>query len=153
MLTIFWDANGVLLTHYTNKGSTLKGKDYAELIEELKEAIKEKRRGMWTRGPILLHDNCRVHKNALVQAAIKQCKLEELPHPAYSPDLAPSDFYLFPNLKKDKRGRQFNSNEELKVWAENWLQNQPESWYLEAFQKLRERYEKCIRLDGEYVEK
>ena len=38
---------------------------------------------------------------------------ELIPHPAYSPDLAPSDYFLFPNLKKDIRGRHFWSNEEV----------------------------------------
>ena len=38
---------------------------------------------------------------------------ELIPHPAYSPDLAPSDFFLFPNLKKDIRGCHFRSDEEV----------------------------------------
>ena len=38
---------------------------------------------------------------------------ELIPDPAYSPDLAPSDYFLFPNLKKDIRGRHFQSNEEV----------------------------------------
>ena len=130
MLTVFWDARGVLLTHYTMKGQTLKGVHYAQLIRDLKEAIKKKRRGIWSCGVLLLHDNCKVHKCGDVGDALKECKIEELPHPAYSPDLAPSDYYLFPNLKNDKRGMQFGSDNELKVWTENWLENRPKDWYL-----------------------
>jgi hypothetical protein len=37
---------------------------------------------------------------------------EALKHPAYSPDLAPSDYYLFPNLKKHLKGRKFLSIKE-----------------------------------------
>ena len=38
---------------------------------------------------------------------------ELIPHPAYSPDLVPSDYFLFPNLKKYIRGCHFQSNEEV----------------------------------------
>ena len=46
---------------------------------------------------------------------------ELIPHPAYSPDLAPSDFFLFPNLKKDIRGRHFRSDEEVVAEVEDWF--------------------------------
>jgi histone-lysine N-methyltransferase SETMAR len=44
-------------------------------------------------------------------AATTDCDLEILPHPPYSPDLVPFDFYLFPNLKTKLRGRRFGRNE------------------------------------------
>ena len=47
----------------------------------------------------------------------------KLPHPAYSSDLAPSDFFLFPNLKKDIHGRHFRSNEEVVVAVEEWVRD------------------------------
>ena len=45
--------------------------------------------------------------------AVEQNGYELIPHPAYSPDLAPSDFFLFPNLKKDIHGCHFRSEEEV----------------------------------------
>ena len=45
--------------------------------------------------------------------AVERNGYELIPHPAYSPDLAPSDFFLFPNLKKDIRGLYFRSDEEV----------------------------------------
>ena len=50
--------------------------------------------------------------------AVEQNGYELIPHPAYSPDLAPSDFFLFPNLKKDIRGLQFRSDEEVVMAVE-----------------------------------
>ena len=44
-----------------------------------------------------------------------------IPHPAYSPDLAPSDFFLFPNLKKDISGCNFRSDEEVVTAVEEWV--------------------------------
>ena len=53
--------------------------------------------------------------------AVEQNVYELIPHPAYSPDLAPSDFFLFPNLKKDIRGLHFRSDEEVVTAVEEWV--------------------------------
>ena len=44
-------------------------------------------------------------------AAATKCSFKGLPHPLFSPDLAPLDFCLFPNLKTNLSGRNFGSNE------------------------------------------
>ena len=56
-------------------------------------AIKEKRRGKLAAGVLLLHDNAPVHKSRVAQVAARECKFEQLNHPPYTPDLAPSDYY------------------------------------------------------------
>jgi transposase len=48
---------------------------------------------------MLLHDNASSQKAAIVREYLKQEKVVELPHPPYSPDLAPCGFFLFPSLK------------------------------------------------------
>ena len=53
--------------------------------------------------------------------AIEQNRYELIPHPAYSPDLAPSDFVLFPNLKKDIHGLHFRSDEEVVMAVEEFI--------------------------------
>ena len=55
---------------------------------------------MLSRGVRLLHDNAPVHTAAVAKAAVKECGVEEIEHPPYSRDLAPSDYYLFPKLRK-----------------------------------------------------
>ena len=52
--------------------------------------------------------------------AVEQNRYELIPHPAYSPDLAPRDFFLFPNLKKDIRGCHFWSDKEVVKAVEEW---------------------------------
>lgn len=99
MATVFWDSEGILLIDYKEKGLNITGGYYATLLVKLKDAIKEKRRGKWTRGVLLLHDNAPVHKSHVAMAALRNCGYETLNHPPYSPDLAPSDYYLFPKWK------------------------------------------------------
>jgi [histone H3]-lysine36 N-dimethyltransferase SETMAR len=54
-------------------------------------------------------------------AKIKELRLELLPHPPYSPDLAPSDFFLFPKLKEKLAGQRFASNSEVIAFTEEYF--------------------------------
>ena len=58
-----------------------------------------------------MQDNVPAHTLQAVMTAATECGFEVLFHPPYSPDLAPSDFYLFPKMKTNLRGRSFGSNE------------------------------------------
>jgi len=52
--------------------------------------------------------------SAATKDAIQRLDFSVLPHPPYSPDLAPSDFYLFPELKEHLKGQRFSCDEEVK---------------------------------------
>ncbi|GFV08472.1 histone-lysine N-methyltransferase SETMAR [Trichonephila clavipes] len=70
-----------------------------------------KRTRLLLRIGILLHyDNARPHIARCILHVSQQNSVEILPHPPYSPDLTPSDFWLFPQLKKQLRGKRFASN-------------------------------------------
>ena len=80
---------------------------YANLLDQLRTAIREKRRGNFSKGVLLQQDNTRVHTCKVAMDAVERNGYELIPHLAYSPDLAPSDFFLFPNSKNDIRGCHF----------------------------------------------
>ena len=65
-----------------------------------------------------------MHKSRVAQAAICECKFERLIHLPYSPDLAPSDYYLSRNLKFHLRGIRFRDDDELKATTEAWFGDQ-----------------------------
>ena len=115
MATVFWDAQGVIMLDFLAKKSSITVVYYAN---QLRTVIREKRRGKLSKGVLLHQDNARVHTCKIAMDAVEQNGHELIPHPAYSPDLAPSDYFLFPNLKKDIRGRHFRSNEEILVAVE-----------------------------------
>ena len=64
--------------------------------------------------PVFLQDNARVHTAKVSMAKLHELKSKSLLHPAYSPDLAPSDFHLFGPLKDHLRDRRFGGESELK---------------------------------------
>jgi histone-lysine N-methyltransferase SETMAR len=153
MATVFWDAKGVIHIDYVPPKTTITGQYYAELLMRLRESMIEKRRGMMRHGVLLLHDNSPCHKANVAQAALRKAGFEELPHPPYSPDLAPSDFYLFRYLKPHLKGKRFGDDDEVKQETQHWLEEQSKDWYKAGIEKLKRRYEKCIELNGGYVEK
>ena len=63
---------------------------------------------------LLLHDNARPHSAAQTQDLITSFRWEQMDHPPYSPDLAPSDFHLFLHLKKFLGGKRFDDDDDLK---------------------------------------
>ena len=76
-----------------------------------------------------------------------------IPHPAYSLDLAPSDFFLFPNLKKDIRVCHFRSDEEVVSVVEEWVNGKDPDFFSSGLMTLKHRWSKCITLEGNYSEK
>ena len=102
--TVFWDCHGILLVEYMAHKSTVTADVYVNTLKSLRDALKEKRRGLLSRGVMLLHDNAPVHKAKKVQTAIAECGFQEMYHPPYSPDLAPCDYFLFRHLKKHLAG-------------------------------------------------
>ena len=77
----------------------INGTYYAGELMRLHQAIARKRRGKLTRDVLLFQDNAPACTSQCVKTAATECGFEILPHPPYSLDMAPSDFYLFPKLK------------------------------------------------------
>ena len=71
-----------------------------------------------------------------------------VPHPLYSPDLAPCDFWLFPKL----RGCRYETIEEMKEALTKVIDTLTQEDFHGAFQKLLERSNKCIAAGGDYLE-
>jgi len=92
-----------------------------------------------TQVPLLLHDNAPAHRSHVGQAAILESGFEEMHHPPYSPELASSDYHLFPNLKQHLCGQRFSTDDELKYATEEWLKEQSELFYFTGIEKLRQK--------------
>ena len=86
MAKVFWDAKGVVRLDFLPKRSTITRVSYAKLLDQLRTAIREKRRGKLTKGVLLQQNNARVHTCKVAMDAVEQTWYELIPHPAYSPD-------------------------------------------------------------------
>ena len=136
-----------------NTVNTVNSENYCELLTQVKKDIKNKRRGLQSRGVILLQDNVRPHTAARTLAKIEDLGWKLLTHPPYSPDLAPSDFHLFGPLKESMKGIHFQTDEEVKAAVSNWLRTQSTEFYAKGIDNLISRWNKCVAKEGDYVEK
>ena len=71
--------------------------------------------------------------------------------PPNSPDLAPSDFFLFPKLKENIRGKIFTSDDDVMTSVKDWFEDQSSNFFLNGLPGLEHRRMKCIEVDGNYV--
>lgn len=80
-------------------------------------------------------------------------RFKEGRNPPYSPDLAPMDFRVFPELKSQLRGKRFDSADDLVKHTQAIVSSFTDSWYVETYNKWISRHRKCIEIAGDYVEK
>ena len=92
MATVFWDAKSVIMLDVLPKRSTITGVYYANLPDQLRTATREKRRGKFSKGVLLQQDNARVHTCKVAMDDVERNGYKLIPHPAYSPALAPSSY-------------------------------------------------------------
>ena len=89
----------------SGKGATVNSVRYSEMLStELKPAIRTKRQGLLSPGVLLLHDNAHPHTAIHTLQTLVKLGFTVLEHPAYSPDLAPSDYHLFGPFEDALRG-------------------------------------------------
>ena len=93
----------------------------------------------------------RVHTCKVAMDVVERNGYELIPHPDYSPDLAPSYLFLFPNLKKDIRGLHFWSVEEVVMAVE--VNGKDPDFFSSGLMALEHRWSMCITLEGNYIEK
>ena len=94
MVTTFWDEEGVILIDFLEGKKTVTASYYEGVLKKLKTAIIKKRRGKLHSQILFHHDNAPAHFSKLARALLREFRWEILPHPPYSPDLAPSGFFF-----------------------------------------------------------
>jgi transposase len=97
---------------------------------------------------MLHHDNAPAHASLLIREFLAKQETIVVPQPLYSPDLAPADFFLFPKLKSNLKGRRFQTVEEIKENSLQDLRTIPQN----TFQNWKKRWERCINSRGEHFE-
>ncbi len=154
MVVPFFDAKGVVHVEYVFNG-TVNRHIFKAMVERAWESVRIRRGlGVWRRrDQYKLHmDNAGPHRADIVRNALRNCGWNLLPHPAYSPDLSPCDFFLFPYLKRRMRGRNFGDVENLLEALETEIGLIPSFLWEACFRQWCARYQKCIAFGGQYFE-
>jgi histone-lysine N-methyltransferase SETMAR len=96
---------------------------------------------------LLQQESARSHTSATITDAIAHLRFTLLPHPAYSPDITPRDFYFFPNLKEYVRGQKFNSDEEVKAAVHWWFWEKEKTFLRMEFKNVLHVGKNILKLE------
>ena len=136
--------------HWVPTGQTVNKEYYVEVLREFRKRFRPKRPVPFKSGQWHFHqDNAPVHNSILVTDYLTKMSIKTVPHLLYSQDLAPCDFCLFPKLKG---GYRYEKIEEIKEAVTKVIDTLTQEDFHGAFQKLLERYNKCIGAGVDYFE-
>jgi len=148
---VFFDENGPLMLEWLETGGTVNANRFCDTLRKLKTAIKNRRRGMLSKGVILLQDNARPHVAKVCKDLLQHFRWEVLHHPPYSPDMSPCDFHVFGPLKKALKGRRFTDKDEVQETIEEWFRTQPKTFFADGIHRLVDQWDTCFNQQGDYM--
>jgi histone-lysine N-methyltransferase SETMAR len=148
MLVAFFNSQRIVYADFLEAGTTQDSVSFCETLDELVSHLPSiPSKTVW------LHvDNAPSHTSKHTQNHLKMIGFTPLPHPAYSPDLAPCDFYLFGRLKNCLLGKRFKTDAELKKSVLDHLYEVSHVELRRVFNNWIRRLNKCINDAGEYIE-
>jgi transposase len=132
-------------------GRTVNAATYCETLNKVAKAMKKKRPHRKPAEVIFQQDNARPHTAKLTKEKMQALRWEVLPHPPYSPDLAPSDLHLFRDMKNHLRNVKFKTETEVKQWLKRYFASKSAGFFVKGIQKLMLRWENVIEAEGHYA--
>ena len=152
MLICFFGQKGIVYKEFVPLGQTVNAAFYIEVWKRLWVNVRRKRPDQWRNNTWLLHhDNVPAHAALLIRQFLTDNNMTVVPHPPYSPDLAPSDFFLFPKPKMKFKERIFLT-EEIQAESQAVLHMLQENDFQECFKNWQRRWDHCQASDGDYFE-
>ena len=98
---------------------------------------------------MLFHqDNAQAHRSTVAMAAIQNCGFQLIKDLPCSPDLAPSDSYLFPKIKKELGGHHFARDDDVMNAVDHFLRDKNGAFYTEGIHLLHYCWTKCVNVGG-----
>ena len=131
MLFVFWDSRGIVLLDFAERNATINLDYNCDLLKQ----VRRKRRKVRNLPYWFLHDNASIHSSRKALETLQELGFQTVSHLPYSPDLAPSDFFLFRHLKKYLRGKHFENKVELRQTVENYFSALSRSHFESAFEE------------------
>ncbi len=152
LLCLFWNYRGPIHYEFLPRGKTVNGDVYRQQLRQLKAKIDAASpKLMKTKHPLLLHDNAKPHTAKMTVTVAKELGFEILPHPPYSPDIAPTDYHVFRSMQHFLADHIFDSDDELLIAVENFILSKPPTFRERGIFSLPDRWEKVISKSGHFI--
>ena len=143
IFVVFFSTSGFKLTRFLPIGCTMNAECCVSLLSEMGAAFP---RPMW------IHmDNAAPHRAKRTQNALGEMGIDVLTHPPYSPDIAPSEFWLFGRIKQSLGQTRFRDASELEATVLGIIREISESEIKKVYSEWIRHLEACIENGGEYV--
>lgn len=154
LLCVWWNYEGVIHFELTENNQVVDADLYCEQLDRMYDKLITKYPAFTNlKRALLQQDNARPHTAKKTLEKIKELDAFELmPHPAYSPDLAPSDYHLFRSMAHFLRGRKFNNSSEVENACQEFFSSKTKEWYRGGIQELATRWLQVIQANGLYFE-
>jgi len=154
MLCVWWNYQGIVHFELLRDGLAVNATLYTQQLERVHEVLRTRYPGLVNRNQVLLqHDNAPAHRAKMTKAKIQELDgIEVLPHPAYSPDLAPSDYGLFRSMAHFLRGRRFDNFDAVETSCQEFFASKSQDWYHSQIRMLAQRWMTVIDNNGIYFE-
>ncbi|XP_008294029.1 histone-lysine N-methyltransferase SETMAR-like isoform X2 [Stegastes partitus] len=153
MVVVFFDIHGVVHHEFVPQGQTVTTEFYCSVLKHLRESIHQKRPKLWRDGNwVLHHEDTPAHSALETQELFANTNTIVVPHPPYSPDLSPCDFFLFPKMKFKLKCHHCDTVEEIQHVSQVVLETLKKRDFQRAFQMWQERWERCIAAQGDYFD-
>lgn len=153
MLCVWWNYEGIIYFEVIPDGVAINAGLYSQQIDKMYAVMLQRYPALTNRKRIIIQqDNARPHTAAEVKRKINSLDIEILPHPAYSPDLAPSDFHLFRSMSTFLKGRKFQDLNDIENACRDFFASKDTTWYQNGILQLSERWLKTIQHDGLYFD-
>jgi histone-lysine N-methyltransferase SETMAR len=153
MIIAFFDAEGLVYHEFLPQNQTMNQTVYINVLQRLRDAVRRKRPHKWSSSTWLLrHDNAPCHAALSVREFLAKHSIPVVPHPPYSPNLAPRDFFLFPRLKSTLKGKRFQDVAEIQLNTTRQLEAIPKQGYQTCTEKWKDHWNRCIQSGGSYFE-
>lgn len=111
-----------------------------------------KRPALINRRNVIFHqDNARPHVSKMTIEKLNSFSWEILPHPPYSPNIAPSDFHLFRSMQNFISGKIYKTKVEIKNDIDSYIPSKSEEFFSSGIKKLPERWKNIVENDGQYI--
>jgi histone-lysine N-methyltransferase SETMAR len=150
MLITFFDAEGLVHHEFLPQRQTMNQTVYITVLKRLRDAVRRKRPHKWSSGTWLVHRA--MPRGPECQGILGQAQQPRVPHPPFSPDLAPCDFFIFPKLKNTLKGKRFQDVADIQLNTTRQLQVIPKQAYQTCIEKWKDRWNRFIKSGGSYFE-
>ena len=152
LLSVWWDYKGIVYFELLPSNRTINSVVYVEQLTKLNNAVEEKRPELTNRKDVVFHrDDARLRASLVTRQKLLELDWNVLPHPPYSPDLAPSDYFLFRSLQNSSNSKNFDNDDDIKSYLIQFFANKNHKFYERGIIMLPERWQKVIDQNGQHI--